>query len=219
MARSLKLSLAAAIAAGLAIVGHLLNDLWLIYVFKPLATVLILALALANSRKTKLPFARWIALGLFFSLWGDILLIWPDRWFLPGLAVFLLAHVAYLAAFTRNVKFPASAPVWLALLAVAAGNFFVLRPHLPRGLELPVAIYAFAVATMAAQAIGRELILRTAAARLAAIGGFLFLVSDALLAWSRFRHFIPLAPLLVLAPYYAGQLLIALSTTEPHPAS
>ena len=203
-----------ALAAALAIAAQLLNHPWLTYIFKPLATVLILALALANAAKTKLPFARWISLGIFLSLFGDILLLRPDKWFLPGLAVFLLSHIAYFAAFTRDVKFPANATIWLAFLAIAAANFFALRPHLPRGLEPPVAINAFALATMTAQAIGRALLLRTITAKLAAAGAVFFLLSDSLLAWDRFRHPLPFAPLLILAPYYLAQCLIASSTSE-----
>ena len=202
-------------AAGQSVAAHLVSYRPFIYFFKPLATLLILALALANAGKTKLPFARWIALGLFFSLCGDILLIWPNKWFLPGLAVFLLAHVSYLAALTRDAKLPANTIIWLALLAVAVANFVALRPYLPKGLEPPVAIYAFALATMVAQAIGRALLLRTVAARFAAIGASFFLVSDTLLAYDRFHSAIPLAPLLILAPYYAAQLFLALSTLDP----
>jgi len=206
-------------AAALAIAGHLVEKLWLVYIFKPLATVLILAVALGNAAKTKLLFARWIAIGIFFSLFGDVLLIWPNKWFLPGLAVFLLAHVAYLAAFTRDAKFPASAIVWLALLAVAAANFLALRAHLPRGLAPPVAIYAFALATMTAQAIGRALLLHTLAANFAALGAVFFLLSDTLLGWSRFYHTTPLAPVFILAPYFAAQFLFALSTMpDPSPS-
>jgi len=214
MTRIPKFLAAAGLAAALAVAGQLLNYPRLTYIFKPLATVLILALALANAAKTKLPFARWISLGIFFSLLGDILLLWPDEWLLPGLAVFLLAHIAYLAAFSRDAKFPANAAIWLAFLTVSVANFFALRPHLPINLEPPVAIYAFALATMAAQAIGRAMLLRTLAAKLAATGAVFFLLSDSLLSWDRFHHPLPLAPLLILAPYYLAQCLIASSTFE-----
>jgi uncharacterized membrane protein YhhN len=75
-----------------------------------------------------------------------------------------------------------------------------------------VAVYAFALATMAAQAMGRYLWLRTGAALLAAVGALFFMVSDGLLATDRFRAAIPYAAVVVLVPYYIAQMLIALST-------
>ena len=202
----------AIVAAALAIGGYLVNNLSLVYIFKPFATLLILVLAANNAGKTELPFARWICIGILFSLFGDALLIWPDKFFLPGLAVFFLAHIAYLAAFTRGARFPANVPVWMIFLAIAAADFMLLRPNLPGGLKLPVALYTVALASMAAQAVGRFLLLRTFPAKLAALGALFFLLSDSLLGWNRFGHPRPLAPLLILLPYYTAQLLFALST-------
>jgi len=206
--------LAIAAASAIAIAGHLMGNLWLIYIFKPLATILIFLLAFANWTKIKLPFALWICIGLLFSLLGDILLIWPDQLFVAGLAAFLLAHLAYLTASTRDAKFPANWLLWLVFLAIAAANFFALKPTLPAGLALPVAVYAVALSTMTAQAAGRALLLRTSPAKLAAAGALFFLASDSLLAWNRFHHPIPFAPLPILASYYAAQLLFAVSTTQ-----
>jgi uncharacterized membrane protein YhhN len=199
-------------AALLAITGSLARNFWLIVAFKPLATILILALAWHNWRCTKQSFAFWICIGLLFSLAGDILLIWPDKFFVLGLAAFLLAHFAYLAAFTRGVKFPARWSIWFAFLALATANVFLLRPNLPNALVLPVVFYAVALSTMTAQAIGRSLLLHTSVSTLAAIGALFFLLSDSLLSWDRFHHALPFASVLILAPYYTAQLLIALST-------
>ena len=44
-------------------------------------------------------------LGLLLSLLGDIALLWPQQGFLPGLMAFLLAHIAYIVAFTREHRF------------------------------------------------------------------------------------------------------------------
>jgi len=69
--------------------------------------------------------------------------------------------------------------------------------------------------SMAAQAMGRSFLLRTSAARFAAIGALLFVLSDGLLALNRFYAPLRLAPLLILVPYYTGQWLIASSTDQP----
>jgi alkylglycerol monooxygenase len=199
-------------AALLAIAGHIGPYPWLVYTFKPLATLLIIGIALSNWISQKRNYALWITAGLVFSLVGDILLMWLERFFVAGLGAFLLAHIAYLAAFMGGVKFPASWTAWIIYLAIGVGVFFVLDARLPAGLKAPVAVYAFALATMAAQAMGRYLWLRTGAALLAAVGALFFMVSDGLLATDRFRAAIPYAAVVVLVPYYIAQMLIALST-------
>ena len=42
-----------------------------------------------------------LVVPVLLSLVGDVALLWPREGFLPGLVAFLLAHLAYLAAFTR----------------------------------------------------------------------------------------------------------------------
>ncbi len=204
-----------AIAVLLTIAGHLLHYPWLEYFFKPLATVLILSIALAQWRSDKRPYSFWITTGLCFSLLGDIALLWPASYFLLGLAAFLATHVAYLIAFTREAKFPASLSLWLLYLAVASALFLLLFPDLPSNLKFPVALYSLLLATMAAQAMTRFLVLKSRPAGFAAFGAILFMLSDSLLAFDHFHSAIFLAPLMVLIPYYLGQWLIACSTASP----
>ncbi|OZB72258.1 MAG: hypothetical protein B7X33_01880 [Lysobacterales bacterium 13-68-4] len=73
------------------------------------------------------------------------------------------------------------------------------------------------LATMAGQAVGRAW-QHTAAgdalarpARRAALGALLFMASDSLLAWDRFRHALPWSALWVLGTYYPAIGLIAWS--------
>ena len=160
-------------------------------------------------------YAQWIAVGLVFSFLGDVLLIWPGQYFLPGLAAFLLTHTAYLIAFTRDCRFPARLSVWLAYLFVAAAFYLVLFPTLPRGLRMPVLIYSALLATMAGQAMGSFFELKTPFSLRAAAGALLFLLSDLLLAFDRFHRPLLYSTILILTPYYLGQWLIASSTSGP----
>ncbi|MFI5096242.1 MAG: lysoplasmalogenase [Candidatus Acidiferrales bacterium] len=211
--RALKLAAAASIVAAIAV--HFLASPLLLWTFAPLATILILAIAIANWRANKDAYSLWISIGLLFSLAGDVLLIRSDHFFTLGLSAFLLTHIAYLFAFTRDTHFPVRPGVWILYLLFAACCYFLLFSRLPAGLRFPVAVYSLFLVSMAAQAMGRFLILRTPAARLAAFGALLFVLSDGLLAFNRFYAPLRLAPLLVLLPYYAAQWLIASSTDEP----
>ncbi|HKI11152.1 MAG TPA: lysoplasmalogenase [Candidatus Acidoferrum sp.] len=211
--RVLKLATGVSIVAAIAV--HFLASPLLLWTFAPLATLLILAIAFANWRVRKDRYSLWITIGLMFSLAGDVLLLTPDHFFLLGLSAFLLTHIAYLIAFTRDTLFPARRGVWILYLLFAACCNFLLFSRLPAGLRFPVAVYSVFLVSMAAQAMGRSILLRTSAARLAAVGALLFVLSDGLLAFDRFYALLRFAPLLILVPYYAAQWLIASSTDEP----
>ena len=183
----------------------------LLFVFKPLTTLLIIAHAWR--RGADAPAARRLVLaGLWFSLLGDVALMWPQRGFVPGLVAFLIAHVLYVVAFTREHRFAAQ-PAALAAYALIAGTILAfLWGDIPAGLRIPVAAYVFALTAMAAQtavvglrAEGDDV----RRARGLMIGGALFMVSDTVLAVNRFAMPIPAAGLWILATYWAAQWLIA----------
>lgn len=199
------------LSAALAIAAALQAELrWLHYVCKPLTTLLIFAIAWRAPAPQAL-YRRAVLVGLLLSTLGDIWLMLPQDRFVFGLGSFLLAHLAYLYAFTR----PAPLQPWrwpvVFYLVVASCMLALLRPHLPPPLQLPVVVYVVALAAMAAQAAVIGLKPEHAGARFALAGGFCFVVSDALLAIDRFHTALPYAPVAVLTTYWLAQFLIARS--------
>jgi uncharacterized membrane protein YhhN len=189
-----------------------LDLLLLAFVFKPLTTLLVIAHGWPRGRDTPLV-RRWVLVGLMLSLVGDVALLWPREGFLPGLIAFLLAHLAYLAAFTRMERFARPAWPFMAYAVVAAAILAALWGGVPAGLRVPVAAYVVCLVSMAAQAAvvwrGAQ---GTSAARRAgwlAIGGALFVTSDALLAVNRFMASLPASSFWILATYWAAQWCIA----------
>lgn len=178
--------------------------------FKPTAMVLALGLVAAAWRAGRLPLpqARLLALGLAASLAGDVCLMLPGL-FAPGLAAFLLAHLAYIALFRRGSAWWPSRPALAVALAYAAAMTAVLwAGGLPPGLRGPVAAYAAVISLMLAQAVGRALAQRDRASLLVAVGAAAFVASDTLLAVNRFLAPLPLSAVWVLSSYYAAQSLI-----------
>lgn len=154
--------------------------------------------------------------GLGLSLVGDVALLWPQQGFLPGLVAFLLAHLAYLVAFARGVRLAAWPLAFAGYALLAAVVLSVLWPGVPPALQWPVLAYVTCLAAMAAQTASAWHAARArgdmaARRRLggAALGGLLFLTSDALLAFNRFHTPLPLAGLWILSTYWAAQWLIA----------
>lgn len=186
----------------------------LLFVFKPLATLLIIAFAWPRGARQGRQ-RRFIAIGLVLSLLGDVALLWPRQGFLPGLVAFLLAHLAYIAAFCVPVRLAARPWVFVAYAVVAAAILSQLWAGVPGALRAPVVAYVLCLATMAAQAAvwWRSSAGRVDAplARSAALGGVLFMASDSLLAINKFALPLPLASLWILATYWLAQVAIARS--------
>jgi len=182
------------------------------FVFKPAVQVLVIVQALRRGAPAAGGRGALIA-GLVLSLVGDIALLWPQQGFLPGLVAFLLAHLAYLWAFTRPVRFGAVAWPFAMYAALAGLALAWLWPGVPGTLRAPVLAYVACLGAMAAQALAWGLQARGSAdvvlARRAAIGGALFLLSDTMLATNRFGHPLPQPALWILPAYWAAQWLIA----------
>jgi uncharacterized membrane protein YhhN len=205
-----RLLVAAAAASGAVAISASMAGLWsLLAIAKPLTTILLIALAWQRGGPPRLRGA--IVAGLVLSLVGDVALLWPQQGFLPGLVAFLLAHLAYLFAFSARVRL-AARPLAFAAYGVVAGLIlWRLWPGVPAALQVPVLVYVLALASMAAQAACWALAEPGAHARRAALGGALFVASDAVLAFNKFAAPVELAPLAILSTYWSAQALIALS--------
>jgi len=211
---------ALAILAAGAIAGALIEAagfkaaIWLHYLCKPAATMLIIAYAARVRDAAEPRYRRWILAGLGFSLAGDICLMLPVDAFVAGLAAFLFAHLCYIAALWRGARGPARLVCALAMAAFAALNIVGLWSHLPVALRGAVIAYTCVLAAMAALALARAVSLRAGVgppAWRAALGALLFVASDSILAWDRFAGHWPWAIAWVLGTYYAAQWCIARS--------
>jgi uncharacterized membrane protein YhhN len=200
---------AAAVSAAMHLFAEYRGPAWLVYVAKPLTTLLLIAAAIVGEDAAPLYRLPVIA-GLVFSLFGDIFLMLPKERFVAGLASFLVAHLFYISAFQSGIRFGAR-PLLLVPFVLAAGLvLYFLWPRLGR-LRVPVVLYVVVLVVMAWQASARAAELRGIATYAAAIGAALFVVSDATLAINRFRRPFRAAQAVVMTTYVAAQALIALS--------
>jgi uncharacterized membrane protein YhhN len=183
-------------------------------VFKPAATALVIVFALSRAEPGRGE-RRALLAGLLLSWIGDVALLWPHQGFLPGLVAFLLAHGCYLVAFTRRAPLAAWWPAFAGYAVVAGAILALLWPGVPAPLRVPVLAYVVCLASMAAQAAvlwhRRGGHVDAPLARRAAIGGALFMFSDAMLATDRFAQPLPAASVWILPAYWAAQWLIAAS--------
>lgn len=184
----------------------------LVYVFKPLATLALVAIVLRTTAKSR--YGTWIGAGLVAALAGDILLMLPQGLFVPGLVAFLVAHLCFIRAFAidgagRRAPLLPGVPVAVAAIAVLVYLWPSLGP-----LRVPVACYVATITTMSWQAIARWSVRRTSGAALAALGSVFFLASDSSLAINRFVAPFAGATLVVIGTYYAAVWGLTLSVRE-----
>jgi uncharacterized membrane protein YhhN len=192
----------------------------LLFVFKPLTTLLIIAHAWRRGTDTP-SVRRFVLAGLWLSLVGDVALLWPQQGFVPGLVAFLIAHVLYIVAFTREHRFAAQPAALAAYALIAATILALLWGTIPPALRIPVAAYVLALTLMAAQSAVIGLGAQgddVRRARGLMLGGALFMASDTVLAVNRFALPVPAAGLWILATYWAAQWLIASWLVPPAPA-
>jgi uncharacterized membrane protein YhhN len=181
------------------------------YVLKPLTMVALIGAALALSDPASAAARWWLVAGLVCSLAGDVFLMLDDL-FVPGLASFLLGHIAYVVALWN---LGVSTVPFVVGLAVVAVLVWVIGLRIVRGaaaedrrLAGPVALYIAAISVMVASAIGTLV-------PAAIIGALLFYASDACIGWSKFLKEFRGQRLWIMTTYHLGQvgLVLALAGT------
>jgi uncharacterized membrane protein YhhN len=198
-----------AVSAAFAISGKYQKSKFIHYAFKPLTMIMIISLAW--ERVTILPsaYGYFILSGLCLSLLGDVLLMLTAKYFRPGLLSFLAAQTLYILAFSRGLKTLSVFPL-VVILGFSGLVYLFLYRSLGR-YRGPVLLYVLAISAMTWLAVSRHLGLLERNTLLAMVGALLFLFSDLANAINRFKKPFGPAQILILGPYFAAQLLFALS--------
>ncbi len=182
-----------------------------VYFFKPLTTILIILLAAIPKYPVPAVYRYLIIAGLVFSLAGDVFLMLPSDRFILGLLSFLVAHLFYIAAFMFAGSGATSKLVGAVLLIYGCLMLWRLWPTLGH-MKTPVVVYTLAILLMALMAVSWYLKGGREGSYLAAVGAIVFVASDSILAFNRFKGSFRGAQFLILTTYFTAQSLIALST-------
>lgn len=186
---------------------------------KPLLMIL-LVLGVASSKIRPAVFKYLLLAALFFSLLGDLFLLFDEAdslYFIGGLLSFLIAHLFYIVLFVKmkTILNPGSKinkrAVFFLLLYV--GVLFVLLYPKLGALKIPVLLYALVLASMFITSLyACSLSIRWQNACI--VGALLFLLSDSILALNKFQNPFPTASFLVMLTYGLAQLFIVLGVSN-----
>ena len=178
------------------------------YVCKPLTIAALMGVA-ATVDVDNDAVRLWFLLALGLSLVGDVCLMLTRDLFVPGLASFLFAHVAFVVGLWIDGVRILGVVVGLgiggiAVLLIGGKIIDAVRRGESPGLAVPVGFYMAAISAMVASAIGTQ--------EPAAIGGAaLFYCSDALIAWERFVKPRVWHRLAIIVTYHLAQAGLTLS--------
>ena len=176
---------------------------------KAVASTSFVAVAAINGASSS-SYGRFILTALILSWVGDLLLLSRRSSFLlGGIATFLIAHLAFAAAFTRETI----DQNWLigAMVCTAVAGVLLIRwlwPRLERFYHIAVPAYVAAIMTMTSLAVGVSAASMPATV---AVGAIMFAVSDVSVARDRFIESSFVNKAWGLPLYYAAQLLLASS--------
>lgn len=198
------------------------------YLTKPLLMIWLGGYAYSRLKPLATKSAKCLVAGLFFAFLGDTFLMFADGrpsgslFFLLGLGSFLLTHVAYWLAFRywpgSQRGFLARKPWWILPFVLYWGLMIRILWPLPAGMEIPILIYSAVILIMAAKALDIGPKMLPGDQLMLLVGAILFVLSDSIIALSRFTDLLPLSPVAIgwaiMLTYLSGQLLIVLSVTR-----
>lgn len=176
------------------------------WLFKIIPIVLLLQLALT---RTAGKVRALLSLGLVLSAIGDVLLA-LEGLFVQGLAAFLLAQITYTVLFLTHFSWQPRRLPWAAFIVIYALVCTLLIVPEAGDMQLPVIAYMIAISVMAIAAGFRN----DNQFLWVAMGALIFMVSDTLIAVSRFVSPFEYSGVAVMVTYYMAQLLICVGVVR-----
>lgn len=210
----------------LEIIGDMANIGLLHYGCKPLIMLLLIAYAQQHRRLIRrYASLRWLFVGMFFALGGDVFLMIPGIDLFPlGLASFLVMQVCYILSFIRSVSEAGQPLQWSGKLVplcifVLYGFAFLYVLYAPitereatKALWPAVIVYAICICSMGIAATLRYNAVAANSFTPVVAGAILFIISDSALALNKFWQPFGWSTPLVMSTYAAAQYLIVTGT-------
>lgn len=187
------------------------------YFTKPLLLISLSYYFYHTTKKNRNRFSQFIQGGLFFSLAGDVALLFAaehELYFILGLLLFLIAHICYIIAFRsftkrEQINFTGAQLILFSLpyIVVSGIIFFILSSRLG-ALFYPVLSYVSVITGMGIASALRYKHASNISFILIVCGAICFMLSDTLLAFNKFYTPFKFAGISIMASYILAQYLI-----------
>lgn len=210
------------IIAVLELLSYLIPESFSLFHFlaKPLIMLSLAGYFLLANRGPKSKVDRMVLAAMGFSFLGDVFLMFSGKeYFLLGLGSFLFAQIAYVWVFrldrkNANALSAASGKQhrWFGILFILYGGLMLgsLWPKLG-DMQIPVLVYSLVITLMGLAALDRYGAVSSRSFWMVLIGALLFIISDSLIAFSRFGQEIveiSLPGFWIMLTYILAQFLI-----------
>lgn len=178
--------------------------------FKPLLMPILASWYLISVKKANF----WFVSALFFSFWGDVLLLFEEKFFVFGLASFLVAHLLYIkltATYIKN-KIPVKKIITaiIPFLLFFAIIVFLTFPNLNEML-VPVLVYGLVIACFGAITLINYQQSKSTENFNLFLGAVIFIISDAIIALNVFYSYSLFNNVAIIVLYSLSQFLICKS--------
>ena len=189
-------------------IGLFYNHL-LAFVSKPLLMTALVFVYLVSVQKANF----WYVSALFFSFWGDVLLLFENQFFVLGLGSFLITQLLYTKLVGSFLKKTSLSKIIIISLPFVFYLFSFLYIILDKVIDvkLPVIVYALVISTFGALSFLYYLQQKTKASLWLFLGAVLFMLSDSIIALNRFYDTTIDAQVFIMLTYILAQYLICKS--------
>ena len=172
--------------------------------FSPIAVAYKMVFPLAFLTLCAISYSTWpMVLAMGFSALGDFMGVCHNFWGQMG--AFALAHVAYLLFFCRTNPADRTSygMKWKSGIVILYGVVIgmLILPHVHGFLQAGVSVYILLILSMCLLAWRQK-------NPYYALGAWLFVLSDTVLAWNKFVSHIEGASYLIMIPNYLGQWML-----------
>ena len=176
------------------------------FVAKPMLMVSLAIFYLVSVSKPNF----WYVSALFFSFWGDSLLLFKDEYFVLGLASFLLAHLSYITISSKYLQQVSLNKIILHSLPFVIFLVLLMNLIYPNldAMFIPVLVYGIVISVFGAVTYLVFSMHKSTANLWLFLGALLFIASDSVLAINKFYESQEIYQVLIMITYITAQFLI-----------
>ncbi|MCH2033116.1 MAG: lysoplasmalogenase [Tenacibaculum sp.] len=176
------------------------------FIFKPLLMVSLAALYLVSVKKPSFLFIS----ALFFSFWGDVMLLFPEKYFVLGLVSFLITHLIYMKiikSFFSHLSIATFIKYSIVFLVYFGAIIFLIKDNLNE-LLIPVIVYGLVISSFGTFALINYIKNKATENLWLLIGAVIFILSDSTIAINKFYLIEADLGVIIMVTYIVAQYLI-----------